>query len=180
MRLLSLTMTLICTSIVAGDEPKNPGSPFAPSLAMAKASTADGKTTITLKQLVPVCVCEPRTVTESITRMVDGRPIVETVAKTVMVTVCKSEWRSQTVNVAGKGVSVHDTAGNPVTKANLASLLAKETAMLVSVNGPVDPYHLQTTKPNTLVIVIPPPVMVPQPAPVGNVIPRPSPMPPKP
>jgi hypothetical protein len=130
-----------------------------------------------------VPVTEKRTVTlyETVTKTVGGRTVVEMVPvqREVTVTVMKPKgWREVKLDAAAEGVSAHDTAGKPVAADKLPGLLAKETPVLVSGAGPVDPFHLLTAKEGTLVLVVPPQVVYPPMFPLPDSA-APVPVPPK-
>jgi hypothetical protein len=48
-------------------------------------------------------------------------------------------------------------AGKEVPSKKLATLLEKETAILLSTAGAIDPFQLQLAKEGTLVVIAPPP-----------------------
>lgn len=86
-------------------------------------------------------------------RVVDGKPIKY--SETQRVTVCVTKavgWREITLNHEKAPFFVHDVHGKPVAWDRVAVALAKETPVLVSTVT-VDPFYLQTMKPETLVIV---------------------------
>jgi hypothetical protein len=112
--------------------------------------------------LVVTAATAYRTVNEQIKRTVDGKTVVETVTRKVPYTLMKGQgWREVKVDAAEKGVSITDAAGKAIAPDELAKLLGKDTPVLVSANGPVDPFYLLTVKENTLVIVVPPQVLYP-------------------
>lgn len=169
MRTLTLAAAALFAAVGRAEEPKPPAVAIAPQTAYASAATKDGKVTVTLKLLVVAPATGYRTVNEQVTRTVDGKTVVETVTKKVPYTFMKGHgWREVQVNAADKAVSVSNAGGKPVPADKLTKLLEKDTPVLVSVNGPVDPFYLLTVKEDTLVIVVPPQVLAgPPPAPTG-------------
>ncbi len=164
--------------------PKPPVMATPPQTAYARAATRDGKVSITLKLLVVAPTTGYRTVCESITRTVGGKQVVETVTKKIPYTFMKGHgWREVAVDAADKSVSISDAAGKPVSADKLARLLEKDTPVLVSPSGPVDPFYLSTVKDDVLVIVAPPQMLYPRqppgPGTVVNPVPVPSPVVPK-
>jgi hypothetical protein len=160
----ALTLAAAALFAVAGraEEPKLPANAVAPATAHASAVSNDGKVTVTLKLLVVTAATAYRTVNEQITRTVDGKTVVETVTRKVPYTLMKGQgWREVKVDAAEKGVSITDAAGKAIAPDKLAKLLEKDTPVLVSANGPVDPFYLLTVKENTPVIIVPPQVLYP-------------------
>jgi hypothetical protein len=169
MRTLTLAAAALFAAAARAEEPKLPAIAVPPQTAHATAATKGGKVTVTLKLLVVAPATAYETVNEQVTRTVDGKTVVETVTKKVPYTFMKGHgWREVRVNAADKAVSVRDAAGRPVPADKLTKLLEKDTPVLVSVNGPVDPFYLLTVKEDTLVIVVPPRLLAgPPPAPTG-------------
>jgi uncharacterized protein YkwD len=139
---------------------------------MAKVTVTEGKRTLALKQPRSVCKVETKMVEEKVLTVADGKPVELTVKKPVQVTVCVTEWGTQLVNLADKGVSVTDLTGKELAGERVANRLANEAAVLVSTSGPVDPFYLQTTKAETLIVHLPaPPAPVPTPG-ASPVVPK--------
>jgi hypothetical protein len=160
------TFTLAAAALfaVAGraEEPQLPANAVAPATAHARAVTKDGKVIVTLKLLVVTAATAYRTVNEQVTKTVDGKTVSETVTKKIPYTFMKGQgWREVKVDAAAKGVSITDAAGKVIAPDKLANLLEKDTPVLVSANGPVDPFYLLTVKEDTPVIVVPPQVLYP-------------------
>jgi hypothetical protein len=169
--MLTLAVALFAT-VARAEEPKLPAIAIAPQTAHARAVTNDGKVTVTLKLLVVAPTTAYRTVNEQTTRIVDGRKVVETASRKVPYTFMKGQgWREVKVDVAGKGVSITDAAGKAIAPDKLAKLLEKDTPVLVSANGPVDPFYLLTVKEGTPVIVVPPQILYPPQRPQPGVSP---------
>jgi hypothetical protein len=172
-------------------EPASQVAPGQPLLLMASATTRDGAVTLHLRTVQMEAATQ-----ETITRT----PVKETIlvnGRVVEQTRLVEERRQTTVlrpvpgpaidaPLDGLEVSVQDLKGKPVTPANVARLLKKETAVLVSVSGPVDPYYLQTTKLGTLIVQMPaqvlnaPPAELLPPTKIDPAEPRISPARPKP
>jgi hypothetical protein len=164
MRQLSLisALVLLAPAIrVVADEPIPVSQPVPPTLMMASAtaSCCNGVNlriqTVQFTQAVQeVKVKVP--VTEKTwhkgkwvehTRTVEQRQLM-TVLQPIPAAVVE-------VPIDGAIVSVCELKGNPVSPSKVAQMLKKETAVLVSMSGPIDPYYLQTTKPGTLIVHVP-------------------------
>jgi hypothetical protein len=194
---------LLAAGLTAGsawsEEPKLPASAAAPTVALASAADADGKVTIKLRvyDSIPATESRKTTVYETVTETVDGKVVTKQVPveKIVSVTIMKPiRWREIKVMAGDPGVEVRDLAGKEVPAKKLATLLEKETAVLLSTAGPVDPFHLQLAKEGTLVVIAPmesagpapigvgvgPPGLPPRPAAIPGVATPPPPLPPPP
>jgi uncharacterized protein YkwD len=156
MRPLALLVAALVASSGFSQDVKPPTA-GPPTLALAKATVTEGKRTIQLKHPRLVCKVEPKMVEEKVLKMVDGISVERSVKKPVQVTVCVTEWGTQLVNLADKGVSVTDLTGKELTGDRVTERLGKEVAVLVSTSGPVDPFYLQTTKAETLIVHLPAP-----------------------
>lgn len=153
-------VVLISLGGVIAAEPAPPAAPSQPLLLTASATACNGAVTLHLRT-----VRMESAVQEIITKI----PVKETAIVNGRVVEQNRlvEERQQTtvlrpipgilidVPLDGVAVVVSDLKGKPVTPANVGRLLKKETAVLVSISGPVDPYFLQTTKPGTLIVQIP-------------------------
>jgi hypothetical protein len=146
---------------------------------MARA-IADDKVGVALRIRLPTTVTTPVTyavtakVARQVKKVVDGRTVVDTKYHDVnkMETRLLSRfggWREINVGVDGFEVVVLDLNGKLVRGDRLLHLLAKEGPLLLSTSGRVDPFYLQTTKPGTLIAIVPPdlvyPPVVTEPAP---------------
>ncbi len=166
MRILTLLFAAALLATGWAAEPKLPASMSQPITAYAKA-TPDGNTVIvTLKLVNSVPQTANRTVTDYVTvqKTIGGMVVTEKVpvTKTVPYTFMKPlGWREVKVDAADKGISFTDAAGNSVAPEKLAKILSKGTPVLVSTDGPVDPFHLLIVKENTIVIVAPREVLFP-------------------
>lgn len=155
------------------DLPKITGT--VPQVVLAKAATKDGKVVVTVKLAEQICFPETQTVSMDVVKRVDGKDVTEKVTKAVTVTVCKTQWKVVEIPMGQPGVSVTDGTGKAVSQDDVLKRLEKETAILRAMGGPADPFYLQTTKPETLVLVTP----LPPPQPAAPVMPAPVPVPPK-
>ncbi len=143
------------------EEPKLPADGTAPIVALASATEADGKVTIRLRVVdsVPTVVYKSITKVQTVTVVVDGKSLQKEVPvqfKLPVQVMKPIRWREVKLSAATPGVEVRDLAGKLVPVKKLPTLLEKETAILLSTNGPVDPFHLQLTKEGTLVVLAPP------------------------
>jgi hypothetical protein len=151
--------------------PKLPANLNQPTTASAIANTVNGKLNLTLKVVETVIAKETRTVTEyvPVKKTENGKEIIVAVpvTKQIEVTVAKpASWREVKLAPGAEGISVVDTAGKPVSAELLAKRLQKESPVLVSTSGPVDPFFLQTVKDDTLIFLVPAEIMYLVPKPV--------------
>jgi hypothetical protein len=170
--LVSLAALFGIAGIAPAQEPTKPRTdkepayaPMPPSVAMATA--VGDKVEIN----VGVRVTKQVTYTENVEviKKVDGKEVksVVPVTKTRSVSIMEAKR----FDLAKEGTSVITADGKPVKPEDAIKRLEKKTPVLISQGGPPDPYHLQTTKPDTLIIILP----LPQP----SVPVVPGPMPPK-
>jgi hypothetical protein len=141
-------------------------APAPPTVMLAKAVSTDGK--VTLKVTIRECVFldEAYTVTQEIIKKVDGKDVKELVPVTKTRKVCKAVQKEVDVPLADSGVAVTDLEGKAISPADLLKRLEKQSPILRSWGGSPDPYYLQTTKPDTLILVTPlPPALPVVPAP---------------
>jgi hypothetical protein len=155
-----LTACLVLSGGVRAQEPRLPANMKTPITAYARFAQGPGGGSVFLRMVNTIAVPEKKTVTEYVakTRDVGGRTEIVTVpvTKEVMQYVQKPMgWREVEIKTITQGFSAHDTAGKAVAKTKLATLLAEETPVLVSTEGPIDPFHLLTAKEGTLVLVTP-------------------------
>ncbi len=59
------------------------------------------------------------------------------------------------VPMEASNVYVFEPRGSQLATSSVAQLLARQTAVLVSTTGPVQPYYIQTSPPGTLIVQIP-------------------------
>lgn len=127
-------------------------APMPPVVAMAKAAGGNG-----LKLTVEVRVTKQVTYSENVevVEKVDGKDV----KKLVQVTKCRNVHMLQPVDVdlGTAGASVISAEGKPVAPEDALKRLAKQTPVLLSQGGPPDPYFLLTTKPRTLILILPMP-----------------------
>jgi hypothetical protein len=92
------------------------------------------------------------------------------------VTVTQLRCEQRTYRMKGESVKVYTAGGKEVNAKDLPDKLKQQTIVLLSHDGKkVDPFYLKIIKPDTLILVPPPPVL----APVGTA-PVPEPLPEKP
>lgn len=168
-----------------GQEPQLPKSLRRPDTAFARAQ-ADGKKIAVVVKLVhteaEVRVAE-RVVIEKVEKVVNGTKVIETVpVKQTYAYQVEVPKGFREVKLLGADVKARDAAGNTVPVGKLPALLAAETPVLVATTpDPVDPFHLLTTKPGTLVLHVdpaklaPPKAAGPPPLPPGVVPATPAP-----
>jgi hypothetical protein len=199
-----VSAVLLLAGVVAGPAwgvaPNLPKSATTPSVALATPKIAEGKVTIQLRVIELGPVVEERQVTAIESRAVDVDGVVVMklvpVIHKINVTVTKPvRWREIKLMVGDPGVEIRDLAGKEVSPEKLATLLEKETAVLLSNSGPVDPFHLQLAKESTLLVIAPVdrlqpgtlvapvpavPGLPPAPPPLPGTVPAPVPPPPPP
>ena len=164
MRILTLALAMFLASATCAEEPKLPANMTPPMTAFARAEADGSAVIVTLKLVNSVPQTGMRTVTDYVTvqKNVGGKVVAEKVpvTKTVTYTIMKPlGWREVKVDAADKGISFTDAAGKPIAPEKLVKMLSKDTPVLVSTTGPVDPFHLLTVKKDTIVIVAPPQVL---------------------
>jgi hypothetical protein len=153
-------IALVSATKAMAAEPVTLVSPGQPLLLMASATACDGNVTLRLR----VVQFEPATqevitqIPVKETAIVNGRVVekMRIVQERKQTTVLKPvPGATIDATIDGLAVIVQDLKGKPIAPASITNLLKKETAVLVSISGPVDPYYLQTTKPGTLIVQIP-------------------------
>lgn len=170
---LAVVFSLVAAA-PAADPPKITGT--MPGLVLAQAASKDGKVMLTVKYPVTSYKTVNETVNVEVVRKVDGKEVKVLVPETVTKMVVITEWKVTEVRLGDAGVAVTDATGKAVSRDDVLKRLEKETAILRAVGGPADPFYLQTTKPDTLVLVTPiPPPQPATPAPGGKVVPTPIP-----
>lgn len=160
MRIAAGSLLLVFVHVSSAAEPEFK-SVAPPTLMMASSTGGpDGvwlhvRKTVFVPTPVEVRVETPVTLQE----IVNGR-IVERkskVTETHITTMMKPTPHDVVVvPLTCSDVTIVDLAGKPIDPKRVPQMLKKETAVLVSFSGPVDPFHLQTTKPGTLVVLMPP------------------------
>ncbi len=194
MRGLAILTVVLFATAAGAQEPALPKTCVCspPQTALAKAVKIGDGLEIKLK----LVKTEVKNVTKQIqvekVKVVDGKQVKYTETQEVTVCVAKPVgWREVTLNHEKAPVFVHDMHGKSVAWDHVAKALAKETPVLISVE-PVDPFYLQTMKPETLVIVglpeaiygppLPSPIITTPPGgnPAAPIVPAPATKPPAP
>lgn len=160
MRIMIVSAAILFAALHAAAIEPAPIAPAQPTLMTASATACGPALTLHIRtvQFAPVVVDIVHRVPVTETALVKGR-IVE---RTRFI----EERRQETMLRAAPGaiidvpldgveVCVFDLNGKPVVPSRLKILLKKEKPVLVSFNGPVDPFFLQTTKPGTLIVQLP-------------------------
>lgn len=172
--LLSMMTLLGMAGIVPTQEPTKPRTDKEPAYAFLPPSVAVA-TAVGNKGEIHVDVLETKLVTYTenveVIKKVDGKevksvvPVTKTRSVSIMV--------AKKFDLAKEGTSVITADGKPLKLEDAFKRLEKKTPILMSYGGPPDPYHLQTTKPETLILIFP--LTAPQPAvpmpPKGNPVP---------
>jgi hypothetical protein len=167
MRWISVLAVALVAATVQAEEPPLPKKCLCspPQLGIAKATGSGNSLVIELKLVNVKWVEEAKDVTVEKIVVVDGKEqkVTET-QKVGMMVAMPDGWTSRILKPQNIRFELYDIQGKPVAWDVVARSLAKETAVLVSVE-PVDPFYLQTTKSGTLVIVAPAEVLYPPVAP---------------
>lgn len=176
--LISITLLTAFVGVAVAADPPLPKSADQPMLVTAKATKSDKGVVlhVRLPEMAPGTKNTTVKVPVQVQKIVNGQVVVETQLQdqqrqiTVMQPV---RWRTVDVTIDGKEVAAYDLKGNEVTADKLAEQLKDEKPILASPSGPVDPYFLQTTKADTLVVKIPPQILfAPPQGGAGQPVPR--------
>jgi uncharacterized protein YkwD len=154
--LLSLIALIGFVGVSATQEPTKPKTdkepvyaPAPPTMVMAQAA-GDG-----LKVNYQVRVTKLVTYTEKVEvlQKVDGKDV----KKLVNVQKCRpvSVFENKIMQLGGDCPSIMTVEGKPVKPEDAIKRLKDKTPVLLSQGGPPDPYYLQTTKPDTLILIFP-------------------------
>jgi hypothetical protein len=171
--LVSLVALIGIAGIAPAQEPTKPRTdkepayaPMPPMVVLATLVGDKGEINVDVRETKYVAYTE----NVEVIKKVDGKevqsavPVTKTRSVSVMV--------AKKFDLAKEGTSVITADGKPLKLEEAIKRLEKKTPILISFGGPPDPFHLQTTKPETLIIILP----LPQPA--VPVVPG-SPLPPK-
>ncbi len=121
-----------------------------PPTQVIASVTKDGEFEITQTRLVATLRTEERAATNA------GKPVKYTV------TVRAYSPVQETRRIKSEGVKVYTAAGKEVSAKDAADKLKKPTIVLLAADGnKVDPFYLKIIKPDTLVLVAPPPAAPP-------------------
>lgn len=158
MRGLSLMTALLLAATAWADEPALPRTCLCspPQTALARAVKNGDALELKLKLVKTIAETQTKTATVKKIKVVDGKQVEY--SEQVPVTICVMKpagWNEVTLKTETVGVGVYDVQGKPVAWDKVAKVLTRDTPVLISVE-PVDPFYLQTMKPETLVIVGPP------------------------
>lgn len=124
-------------------------APTPPSVALATAVGDKGEINVEVRVTKQVQVGEPI----EVIKKVDGKDVKEVLMVTKTKSVSLMEFKK--LHLAEKGASVITVDGKPVELEDAIKRLEKKTPILISQGGPPDPYHLQTTKSDTLILILP-------------------------
>ncbi len=159
---LSLMVLIGVAGVAPAQEPTKPKTDKEPVYASMPPEVV--LATVRDKGEIHVDVRETKYVTYTenveVIKKVDGKDVKEvlpvTKTRSVSITVAKK------FDLAKKGASVTTADGKPVKLEDAIKRLEKKTPILMSYGGPPDPFYLQTTKPETLILIFP--LTAPQPA----------------
>jgi hypothetical protein len=166
--LISLTALAAFVAVATAAEPPLPKSTDQPMLLMAKATKGDNGVILHVRtpEMAPATRTVTRKVPVQIQKNVGGQIVTETQLQDVqqeMTVMQPVRWRTVDIPVDGKEVAAYDVKGQEVGADKLVDRLKDEKPILASPFGAVDPFYLQTTKDDTLVVRIPPEKLLAQP-----------------
>jgi hypothetical protein len=165
MRRLSLfvatAFALLAPAIrVTADEPTPVLQPVSPTLMMASVTSSCNGVAIRIQTVQFTATLQEMKVKVPVTekswhkgKLVEHTKMIE--QRQMMTVLWPTPGPLVEVPLDGSIVSVSELKGNPLPPSKVAQMLKKETAVLVSTSGPVNPYYLQTTKPGTLIVQMP-------------------------
>lgn len=166
---LSLMALIGFVAVAPAQEPPRPMTdkepvyaPAPPSVAMAKAAGNGMKVTVEVRVTKQVTYTENVEVLEK----VDGKDVKKLVGVQKTRSVSMSDPR--VLLLGGDGTSVINVEGKPVKPEDAIKRLEKQTPILISYGGPPQPFYLQTTKPDTLILILP----LATPQPIGPTLPK--------
>jgi hypothetical protein len=124
-------------------------APMPPQVALATAVGDKGEINLEVR------VTKYVTYTENVEvlKKVDGKDVKSVVPVTKTRSVSIMETKK--FDLAKEGRSVITADGKPLKLEDAIKRLEKKTPILMSYGGPPDPYHLQTTKSDTLILIFP-------------------------
>lgn len=169
MRALMFGAAAFLTVAAAGaDEPPPPKSLRHPDTALARAQVDGKKVAVVVKvvQTAPETRVMKQVVYEAVEKEVNGKKVVEMVPveRTVAFQVQVPKGFRE-VKLFAADVKARDAAGAAIPAGKLKELLATETPVLLSTSpDPVDPFHLLTTKPGTVILHVDPAKLAAPPA----------------
>lgn len=134
------------------DKDKEPAyAPMPPEVVLATAVGDKGEIHVDVR------VTKYVTYTESVEviKKVDGKDVKSLVPVTKTRSV--SIMEAKKFDLAKEGTSVITADGKPLKLEDAIKRLEKKTPILISFGGPPDPFYLQTTKPDTLILIMPAP-----------------------
>ncbi len=161
--LLSLMALIGIAGIAPAEEPTKPKTDKEPAYAYMPPEVVLAMV-VGDKGEIHVDVRETKLVTYTenveVIKKVDGKDVksVVPVTKTRSVSILVAKK----FDMAKEGISVITADGKPVKLEDAIKRLEKKTPILISYGGPPDPFYLQTTKSDTLILIFP--LAAPQPA----------------
>lgn len=150
----AIFLGLTCTLALIAQEPE-PKTLIRPFTAYASAKKAQKKLQITIR--VPTVIDRFKPVTHTV-------PVYSVVEKDGQkFTVMRNEKREgvsredapgpyKTLEFSGASVKAHGVDGAAIPPARLVEILATEKPVLLNFEDSIDPYHLQTMKPDTVIL----------------------------
>lgn len=181
--LLSMIILFGVAGIAPAQEPPRPKTdkdkepayaPMPPTLVLATAVGDKGEIHVDVRVTKYVNYTE----SVEVIKKVDGKDVksVVPVTKTRSVSIMDTSK----FDLAKEGTSVITADGKPLKREDAIKRLEKKTPILISFDGPPDPYYLQTTKPDTLILIMPAPQLAVPAVPGGPMPPKVAPTPIKP
>jgi hypothetical protein len=151
-----LTLALVFTtgSLLAFDEIPLPKQEAQLEIALAK-SAGPGKRGIIIRVLErkSTPMTRKQLVTEQVSVLEDGKEVVKNVQREVEVTYLKTEISGfREVTLLPRDIEAKTVLGETIPNGRLVQMLNEERPVLLNYGDAVEPFHLATTKPNTVVL----------------------------
>jgi hypothetical protein len=141
-------------------------APMPPMVVLATAVRDKGEIHVDVRETKQVSYTE----NVEVIKKVDGKEVKSAVPVTKMRSI--SVMVAKKFDLAKEGTFVITADGKPLKLEDAIKRLEKKTPILISFGGPPDPFHLQTTKPETLIIVLPAPQLSVPAVPGGSMLPK--------
>lgn len=164
MRSLASFVTLfavIGTVVAQSPQPSGVATPptysaMPPELALARAALVDGKPSLTLTRRVTICASDSVPARDVPADRVAGSGSEQVVPKDQIPIVCQTVFRPTRFLLEGEHrIIVTDLKGTALPAEEVLRRLEQQTPVLTSQGAPPDPYFLQTTRAETLVLLLP-------------------------
>ena len=158
--LISLTALIALVGIAPAADPPLPKQIDQPMVLMAKASKTEKGVVLHVRTFELAQATKTVTVKVPVTvqKVVNNQLVTETQfqdqQRQITINVPRA-WRMVDIPVDGKDVAAYDVKGQTIAPDSLVDKLKEEKTILASPFGPIDPYFLQATKDDTVIVKIP-------------------------